>query len=1065
MENMSRRYLAPLILAACLGGLLAICATASALAPTITAITPNHGPEAGASSVTITGTGFIAGSTVKFGTASATGVSIASEKSITATSPAGKGTVGVSVTNTNGTSAATPYDQFAYDPSPTASWLGLNGNSTIGYLGPTGAFAGHGIVYDRIEFEAGQLPSEGIEASKKLETSVSEGMIPIVLIQPTGFPKCAWGGHCLPTGTEVKTYVEGFVKTAKAILGTYPTLKAHPSQPILFEAVNEPYGYGSAEEYAGIVHQLLPEALKAGIPLEDLYIAATGKKWVSEMYKAQPALETEVAGWDLHPYGPPSGSLEENSVGIQSVPLVQAEMTSGQNNIVVSEVGYWTPDVNEGKDKGASGTVWAENSVQAAGWLTEMLYNAQTYHQAGWLKALLVFSRNAGGWAMQVPYTFLTAQGSALTSVGDAESGPSASSQFGSSGSEEGKFESPWGVAVDPRNSNVYVSDHSANRVEEFDASGSFLASVGSPGEGQLKAPEALAVDASGDLYVGDGGNHRVVEFNSSREYLRKLGSEGTGNGQFGAAIRGLAVDSSGNVWASDSTANRIEEFTSAGEYHAKFGSGGSGNGEFSDPRGIAVDGGNLYVADYSNHRVQEFTTAGAYVRQWGHFGEGNGELEDPWGIGADQRTGNLYVSDFGSDRMEEFSSTGVFIAWLSEFGSGKGQFNDPEGLATNATGGIYIANPGNHRVDVWASPGPKWLETKPLNPAEASASQLAGISCTTACTAVGSYTSKAGVKEALGEYWEGTEWALQSIAAPKGAKASTLSAVACTAAIACTAVGADTEGTSEVTLAESWNGKAWTVQGTPNPSQAKATVLAGVACPTKACYAVGSTTSKAGVKEVFTAGSDGVKWAQQGAAIPKGAKVSSLGAVSCSAASACTAVGSYTNSSASEVTLAEGWNGKEWVVQVTPNPSQAKASVLAGVACPTKACYAVGSFTSKAGVKESVAERYSGSEWSIQSVLAPNGAKASELTSVSCVSESACTAVGSYTSKAGVKEALALGFNGSLWALQSTVDPSEASGISPAGVSCVWSTGCYDVGSYTNAKGTQVTLGQEYLG
>ena len=64
------------------------------------------------------------------------------------------------------------------------------------------------------------------------------------------------------------------------------------------------------------------------------------------MYHAQPRLQTEIQGWYFHPYGPPSGSELEHSLGIQSVAEVQQLMTSGQNNIIVSEVGYCAPDVS-----------------------------------------------------------------------------------------------------------------------------------------------------------------------------------------------------------------------------------------------------------------------------------------------------------------------------------------------------------------------------------------------------------------------------------------------------------------------------------------------------------------------------------------------------------------------------------------------------------------------------------------------------------------------------------------------------------------------------------------------
>jgi len=105
------------------------------------------------------------------------------------------------------------------------------------------------------------------------------------------------------------------------------------------------------------------------IPLSDVYIPAYGnqwlkevggKAWVAELYKAgeelgkkeevkeaRKILEKKIAGWYFHPYGSPNGAEEEYRQGFESMPHVQAEMHSGQNNIIVSEVGYCTPDVYE----------------------------------------------------------------------------------------------------------------------------------------------------------------------------------------------------------------------------------------------------------------------------------------------------------------------------------------------------------------------------------------------------------------------------------------------------------------------------------------------------------------------------------------------------------------------------------------------------------------------------------------------------------------------------------------------------------------------------------------------
>ena len=57
-------------------------------APTVSGVSPTSGTTAGGTPVTITGTGFLAGATVKLGGTAATGVNVASSTSITATTPA-----------------------------------------------------------------------------------------------------------------------------------------------------------------------------------------------------------------------------------------------------------------------------------------------------------------------------------------------------------------------------------------------------------------------------------------------------------------------------------------------------------------------------------------------------------------------------------------------------------------------------------------------------------------------------------------------------------------------------------------------------------------------------------------------------------------------------------------------------------------------------------------------------------------------------------------------------------------------------------------------------------------
>ena len=88
--------------------------------PAVTSVTPDSGPQAGGTSVTVTGNNFVPGATtVAFGSDAATGVTCASATTCVAISPAGTGTVEVTVATAAGTSAITSGDQFTYTAPPT----------------------------------------------------------------------------------------------------------------------------------------------------------------------------------------------------------------------------------------------------------------------------------------------------------------------------------------------------------------------------------------------------------------------------------------------------------------------------------------------------------------------------------------------------------------------------------------------------------------------------------------------------------------------------------------------------------------------------------------------------------------------------------------------------------------------------------------------------------------------------------------------------------------------------------------------------------------------------------
>jgi hypothetical protein len=89
--------------------------------PAVTSLSPTSGPASGGTSVTITGTDFTGASAVKFGGTAAASFAVNSDTQITATSPAGSGTVDVTVTTIGGTSATSASDEFTFVPAPTVT--------------------------------------------------------------------------------------------------------------------------------------------------------------------------------------------------------------------------------------------------------------------------------------------------------------------------------------------------------------------------------------------------------------------------------------------------------------------------------------------------------------------------------------------------------------------------------------------------------------------------------------------------------------------------------------------------------------------------------------------------------------------------------------------------------------------------------------------------------------------------------------------------------------------------------------------------------------------------------
>jgi DNA-binding beta-propeller fold protein YncE len=271
--------------------------------------------------------------------------------------------------------------------------------------------------------------------------------------------------------------------------------------------------------------------------------------------------------------------------------------------------------------------------------------------------------------------------------------------KWGTTGTGEGQFTSPRGIAVDSAG-NVYVPDQGAPpRVQKFGANGNFILQFGLAGDvpGGFVTPARVAADPTGSfVYVTDSFTNRVSKFTTGGTFVSTF----SGAFQSGIGPAGIVVDSAGDIYVADPGNNRVLKFNSAGSQIATIGSAGSGNGQFSSAFGVAVDSAdNLYVADTNNNRIQKFNSSGTFLTKWGTLGTNNGEFTGPQGVAVDS-VGNVYVADTGNNRIQTFSSSGTFLDACGSAGSGDGEFSIPADVAVNSAGtAYYVVETGNERV------------------------------------------------------------------------------------------------------------------------------------------------------------------------------------------------------------------------------------------------------------------------------------------------------------------------------------------------------------------------------
>jgi DNA-binding beta-propeller fold protein YncE len=168
----------------------------------------------------------------------------------------------------------------------------------------------------------------------------------------------------------------------------------------------------------------------------------------------------------------------------------------------------------------------------------------------------------------------------------------------------------------------------------------------------------------------------------------------------FGAGLlvspHGLHVDRDGNVWVTDSNGNeagtkghQVIMFSPEGEVLMRLGEAGvpgSGPGQLNQPCDIiTAPNGDIFVADGhsgqnddpppgSTGRILKFDKDGNFIKAWGELGFRPGQFRTPHALAFDSQ-GRLFVADRGNHRIQIFDQEGTLLDTYVQHGRISGLF------------------------------------------------------------------------------------------------------------------------------------------------------------------------------------------------------------------------------------------------------------------------------------------------------------------------------------------------------------------------------------------------------
>ena len=280
----------------------------------------------------------------------------------------------------------------------------------------------------------------------------------------------------------------------------------------------------------------------------------------------------------------------------------------------------------------------------------------------------------------------------------------------------------PYGIAVDPRNGDIYFSDVDSDAtVDKYDQDGNFLLEFGGKGDGLglFQYPSRVAVAPDGKVIVSDSRAEKLSVWDDSGNPLFEKQGQSWGTPTLGRP-RGLALDGSGTLFVADALLQQVQVF----QFNDTF-------THFTYVRSIGrpkdvpltrassawICGASPWTTPGTRSTWSTPTpatwpsSASPPVPSCQYFG-GNGTKIDQFSGGGRDVTvdgdGNVWVGDMPNFRAVKFSPNGAFLQQIPDpvVLPPEGGFNQPRGASVDADGNVFVADTHDWRIQKFDAQG-----------------------------------------------------------------------------------------------------------------------------------------------------------------------------------------------------------------------------------------------------------------------------------------------------------------------------------------------------------------------